>query len=140
MPARHEVFLAEDNAGDVNLLRIALKQNDVDCQLEVYSDGATALTALLHAEAVLDGQPELFVLDLNLPQVDGITLLKRLRSSAVFKDAPVIIWTTSDAPEDRSRSEKFGASRHICKPINLSAFLRLGGVIKEMLEELHVQR
>jgi len=135
MPGKTLIFLADDNPGDVTLLRIALSDNGVDCDLAVFSDGANALAEIVRAESTVEGQPELFVLDLNLPKVDGITLLKRLRSSDVFHHTPVIIWTSSDSPSDQLKSHESGADRHVCKPAKLAAFLGLGGLIKGMLEE-----
>lgn len=135
MPPKHPVFLAEDNPGDIDLLRAALDRSGVECDLSVCTDGASALAAIARAETLGAGRrPELFVLDLNLPKVDGLTILRRLRSSAVFRHTPVIMWTTSTASKDQIQSAEFGVNQHIHKPSNLREFIGLGGVIKQILD------
>lgn len=133
MPDKHSVFLAEDNPGDADLFRLALSKSGLNYNLSVCTDGAAALAAIAHAEsAIVDRRPELFVFDLNLPKVDGLALLRRLRSGKVFRETPVIIWTTSELSKDRLQSNEFGA-RHIRKPPNLREFMELGGAIRDIL-------
>jgi CheY-like chemotaxis protein len=133
MPQRVLIFVAEDNAADANLLRIALRESQVECDLEVFSDGASALAAVAQVETASHAQPALFVLDLNLPKVNGMTLLARIRGSATFRRIPIIVWTSSDSPEDQIASERSGADRFISKPNDLDTFLRLGEMAKGLL-------
>ena len=136
MSDKHAVFLAEDNPGDADLFRLALTKSGLHYDLSVCTDGAAALAAIAQAEnARADKRPELFVLDLNLPKVDGFALLRRLRRSPVFRETPIILWTTSDASKDRLQSREFGANQHILKPSTLREFMALGGVIKGILDE-----
>jgi DNA-binding response OmpR family regulator len=121
-----QIFIAEDNAADVNLLRIALRESQVECELAVFNDGAAALAAIVEANL----RPALFILDVNLPNVNGITILARIRTNTVFDRTPVIVWTTSDSLEDKQRSENSGADQHVCKPTDLSSFLRIGELVK----------
>jgi DNA-binding response OmpR family regulator len=127
------IFVAEDNVADATLLRIALHESQVDCDLEVFNDGATALEAVAQAETAFELRPDLFVLDLNLPHVNGMTILARIRRSPAFQGVPVIVWTSSDAPADRIESVKSGADRFISKPHNLETFLRLGELAKGLI-------
>jgi DNA-binding response OmpR family regulator len=124
-----QIFIAEDNAADVNLLRIALRESRVECELAVFCDGASALAAVVEANL----RPSLFILDVNLPNVNGIAILARIRTSTVFGRTPVIVWTTSDAPEDKMRSEKCGADKHVCKPTDLASFLRIGELVRQTI-------
>jgi DNA-binding response OmpR family regulator len=125
--------VAEDNAADAHLLRIALRESQVDCDLEVFNDGADALAAVAQAETLAGMLPALFVLDLNLPHVSGMTILARIRGSAAFQEIPVIVWSSSDAPSDKLESVKSGADRFICKPSDLETFLRLGEMAKGLI-------
>jgi DNA-binding response OmpR family regulator len=124
-----QIFIAEDNAADVNLLRIALRESLVECELAVFCDGAAALAAVVEGSL----RPALFILDVNLPNVNGMTILSRIRTSTVFGRTPVIVWTTSEAPEDKMRSEKCGADRHVCKPTDLASFLRIGELVRQTI-------
>ena len=74
------------------------------------------------------------MLDLNLPKVDGIALLRRLRESEQWKTLPVIVITSSDAPEDRAEAKALGAS-YFRKPANYEAFLKPGPILQNFLED-----
>jgi CheY-like chemotaxis protein len=126
------IFLAEDSPADVYLFREALKAHDIECNLLVCSDGEKAMSFLLKAEK--DGPvPEVFVLDLNLPKIDGREILRRLRDSSRFAQAPVIILTSSDDPIDRADCMNLGADRYVRKAAKVSEFLKIGGIVKAMI-------
>jgi len=127
------VFCAEDNQSDIYLLRLALEMNGVNCELRVFSDGEQALHCVKDAEAGQCEGPDIFILDLNLPKLDGHALLRHLRQTAKFGQVPVIIWTSSDSPRDREMSDSLVASRHVQKPSTVSAFMELGGIVKGLL-------
>jgi len=135
---RDLIFIAEDNPADVDLLKMALSKHGVHCDLTVFTDGSAALEAIGRAELKPDLRPDLFVIDLNLPKVDGISVLRRIRESLVFNHAPIMVWTTSDHPRDQLRSMEFGADTHVTKPGTLMGFLGLGDVIKGMLKKVAV--
>ena len=78
-------------------------------------------------------QPRLFVLDLNLPKVDGFTILRHLRASARFSHSLVIVLTSSDNPADRIESLELGATRFLRKAESVIDFLDIGREIKSML-------
>ncbi len=129
-----DVLLAEDNPSDVYLIREALREHDVECNLRVASDGKDALSIL--SGAASDGGAgaiSLVILDLNLPRHDGIEILQKLRESPVLEHIPVVILTSSDSPRDRLIANELGATRYLRKPSNLEAFLSLGAVFKELL-------
>src|ERR1035438_5922778 len=127
-----EVLLAEDNAADVYLIREALREHSVNCQLHVASDGQEVLEALM-GDSPRAGRLKLIILDLNLPRHDGIEILERLRDAGLGH-IPVVILTSSDSQRDRDMAIRLGAVRFLRKPSELEQFLSLGAVFKELLE------
>jgi CheY-like chemotaxis protein len=132
MYTRPAIVLVEDSPADCYLFQEALKAHSVETDLTVFHDGEDALSFLVTAEAV-GPQPQLFVLDLNLPRVDGFTLLQHLRASARFAHSLVIVLTSSNNPADRAESLKLGATRFLRKAENVTDFLDIGREIKRML-------
>ncbi len=127
------VFLAEDNEGDVFLVRRALQRNGVDYELVVARNGEEALKFVSESEAgPISAWPHIFILDLNLPRFDGIQILSRIRSSVGFPKAPVIILTSSDSPHDRQFALEGGANEYFRKPNDLESFMKLGDVIRNL--------
>jgi CheY-like chemotaxis protein len=132
---RASIFLAEDSPADVYLFREALKAHGVECDLLVFDDGQAAMSFLHRAER--DGPaPDMFVLDLNLPRIDGRAILKHLRDCSRFTGSPVLILTSSQNPEDREESVKLGANRYVQKAANVNDFLKIGGIVKSMIREM----
>jgi DNA-binding response OmpR family regulator len=124
-----QVLLVEDNPADANLVEEALAEADVDCDLSIMSDGAQAVDFIDR----LDRSPALVLLDLNLPKIGGETVLERLRSSPHGKTAKVLVISSSDAPSDRERVRRLGATDYFRKPTSLAEFMRLGPIVKAML-------
>lgn len=129
MPIR--IILVEDNPADVYLLEEALRAHDIAYELEWIADGEQALTRL--SGTPNGGQPNLILLDLNLPRVDGKELLAAIRRTPTLGDTPVAILTSSDSPSDRRDTEALGADCYIKKPPTLDEFLAIGRVIKELV-------
>ena len=121
-----EILLVEDNAGDVRLTLEALKEGKVRNNLSVARDGVEALSFLKrdgsYAEAA---RPDLILLDLNLPRMDGRELLGHIKSDEDLKTIPVVVLTTSKAEEDIIRTYKLHANCYITKPVDLDQFLRV---------------
>lgn len=126
-----QVLLAEDNAADVYLIREALREHSVNCDLRVAPDGQEVLEVLTNDASQLE-QLKLIILDLNLPRHDGIEILERLRSTAL-QHIPVVVLTSSDSQRDRDMAIQLGAVRFLRKPSELEQFLSLGAVFKELL-------
>src|SRR6516164_2377202 len=101
------ILLAEDNPGDIWLVREALRQHEIKCELEVVSDGEKMLSFIqsLDLNANLPC-PDLLLLDLHLPKRDGIEVLVHLRSSERCGRTRVIVLTSSDAPADHLFAER----------------------------------
>jgi CheY-like chemotaxis protein len=127
-----QVLLAEDNAADVYLIREALREHGVICELRVAVDGQEVLEALTGASANVS-ELKLIILDLNLPRHDGIEILERLRDTGC-RNIPIVVLTSSDSQRDRDLAMKLGAVRFLRKPSGLEQFLSLGAVFKELLE------
>ena len=120
------ILLVEDNSSDEKLTLLALKTCGVDNQVAVARDGAAALKHLFGDgdERTADPPelPKLVLLDLKLPKVDGLDVLRRIRSDARTKLVPVIVLTSSLQDEDVIQSYSLGANAYIRKPVDFSVF------------------
>jgi chemotaxis family two-component system response regulator Rcp1 len=126
------ILLVEDNAGDVRLTREALREGHVRNTLSVAVDGAEALTMLRHKP--LPGEaprPDLVLLDLNLPKVDGRQVLAEMKSDPDLRRIPVVVLTTSKAEEDVLRSYDLHANSYITKPVDLDQFIKVVQAIED---------
>jgi CheY-like chemotaxis protein len=126
------IVIVEDNPADVLLVRETLKSYGLTFSLEHYSNGEDAARAI----ATMAEAPNLFLLDLNIPRVPGLDLLKMVRASPAMSDVRTAILTSSQAAEDRRRSEQFGADAYIVKPQSYYEFVTLvGGAIRGLLTD-----
>jgi len=134
------ILLAEDNDGDVFLVRRALQKRGVSHELIVAHNGEEALFWLNgHAgEEMKADAPDLILLDLNLPRVDGAQLLSHIRKSDSFSCTPVIVLTSSDSPKDRQMAMDLGANLYFRKPTDLASFMELGRIIEETLKAVPI--
>jgi chemotaxis family two-component system response regulator Rcp1 len=128
---RRRLLVVEDNPTDALLLRRALTEHGVDYEMVVVGDGEEAIEYL---EKCKGAKPELIIVDLNLPKEDGIEVLKVYRGSPSFIETQMVILTSSDSPSERQRAEIIGVDAYLRKPIELDAFLALGGTLKKLLE------
>jgi CheY-like chemotaxis protein len=128
--------LAEDNDGDVFLVRRALEKRGLSHELMVAHNGEEALAWLdAHArEENKDSEPDLILLDLNLPRIDGAQLLSHIRKSDSFSHTPVIVLTSSDSPKDRQMALELGANLYFRKPTDLASFMDLGRIVEETVK------
>jgi CheY-like chemotaxis protein len=133
---KSHILLVEDNLGDVFLFREALKAAGVNYEITVISDGAEALRFVEDPNQYRGKRiPDLAVLDLNLPKVEGTEVLEAMRSNPDLTNVPVAVMTSSPSPRDRERAVQLGARRFITKPLDLDEFLKIGTVLKELLQE-----
>jgi two-component system, chemotaxis family, response regulator Rcp1 len=113
-----DIFLVEDNPGDVFLIEEALRESGQPFRLETAADGFTALERLSHC----NGQPrcpDLILLDLNLPGLSGHQILEHIKKNARTRHLPVIILSSSQAPDDVRRAYDQYANGYVSKPCNL---------------------
>lgn len=134
--SKSRILLVEDNPGDVELLRLALKKAGLDCELTVLDDGAEALALVRQQGKYADAKvPHLAVLDLNVPKYDGIEILAAMRANPAYAEVRVAVLSSSSSPRERANIAQFQVSRFITKPLDLDEFLRIGVVLKELLGE-----
>ncbi len=121
-----DVLLIEDNPGDVRLTREALKEARISVNLHVAYDGLEAMK-MLHQEAPYSGlpMPDLVLLDLNMPRMDGREVLRRIKTDAKLKHIPVVILTTSGAEKDIAQAYGLHANCYITKPVELDQFMEI---------------
>jgi len=134
MSSVKRVLLVEDNPGDVCILRIALKQAAVDCELTVLKDGEEALTYVRRAAKYADAEcPDLAILDMTLPKHDAAEILTAMRSSEKMSHVRAVIMTSLASPQELTRVRKLGIEAEIVKPGNLDDFLQVGVLLKSIL-------
>ena len=128
-----QILLAEDNPADVRLLQEAFKESRTGSTLSVVFDGVEAL-AFLRREGRYSAvpQPDLLVLDLNMPKKDGRQVLAEMKADPGLRAIPVMILSSSSLPEDQRTAAALGAVRYIVKPQEFSEFLQLVHVIEDL--------
>jgi two-component system, chemotaxis family, response regulator Rcp1 len=126
------VLLVEDNPGDVRLTREAFREANMLIQLHVASDGVEAMAFVRQEAAHADApRPDLILLDLNLPRMDGREVLALIKGDKNLKTIPTIILTTSGTQADILRSYQLHANAYVSKPLQLDAFQSLVSCINE---------
>lgn len=119
-----EILLVEDNPGDVILIEESLKEGKFKVKLTVVDDGTEAISYLKRETPYLNApKPDLVILDLNLPRVDGHQILKTIREMDEFKQIPVVILTTSNVGGDIKKAYDAGATCFITKPFGFNNFM-----------------
>lgn len=129
------ILVAEDNSGDVSLIRLALAERGVALEVVVQADGEKAMEFLGEVDAGRRECPALVVLDLNLPRIGGREVLERIRCSPACGRIPVVVFSSSDSARDRHEAEGLGASLYLKKPSNLDDFLAVGTLLKGLIEK-----
>ena len=121
-----EILLVEDNPGDIQLTREALDDCKMINNLHVAEDGEKALNFLFKTEGYEKSpKPDLIILDLNLPKVDGREVLEKIKLDDKLKLIPVVVLTTSKADEDILKMYKLHANCYITKPLNIDRFFEV---------------
>jgi two-component system, response regulator len=116
---RVEILLAEDNAEDAEMTLRALKRNNLANRVHWVKDGAEALEYLLGASQ----PPKLVLLDIKMPKVDGIEVLRRLKENPATRGIPVVVMTSSNEERDVVDSYRLGVNSYIVKPVQFDAFM-----------------
>ncbi len=120
------ILLVEDNPDDELLAIRALKKNNISNEVVVARDGVEALDYLFgtgaHAGRDMSEMPQIILLDLKLPKIDGLEVLRRLRSDERTKLLPVVVLTSSREEQDLTESYSLGANSYIRKPVNFTRF------------------
>lgn len=121
-----EILLVEDNPDDAGLVIRALKKHNLANHLVHVSDGAEALDFIFckakYADRKIDDKPKVILLDLKMPKVDGLQVLKTIREDQRTKYIPVVIMTSSNEESDIVESYKLGTNSYIVKPVDFDNF------------------
>lgn len=122
-----EILLVEDNPNDVELTLRALKKHNLANKVYVVKDGAEALEFIFgtgaYAERDINYNPKVILLDLKLPKVDGLEVLRRIKSDERTKVIPVVVLTSSKEERDLVESYRLGANSYITKPVDFDKFV-----------------
>ena len=125
------ILLVEDNADDEELTLLALAKHNIANEVHVVRDGAEALDFLFatgpYAERTESRLPAVILLDLKLPKIDGLEVLRRLRADERTKYIPVVILTSSREEQDLVKGYMNGANSYIVKPVEFEAFINAVG-------------
>jgi CheY-like chemotaxis protein len=113
------ILLVEDDPDHELLTKRALKKSNIANDIRVARDGEEAIGLLLGEDAI---QPQVILLDLKLPKVDGLEVLRRIRTSEATRMLPVVVLTSSDEERDLVRSYQLGVNSYIRKPVNFNDF------------------
>lgn len=121
-----EILLVEDGLLDARLAIAALRRLPFRVRLTLATDGDEAVRCLLRqAEFGEMPRPDIVLLDLVLPKVDGLEILKLIRTTEKLRAIPVVVLTASNSPEDRCRCESFRVDHFLSKPVRLDRFIEL---------------
>jgi len=122
-----EILLVEDNPNDVELTMRALQKQNLASKVFVVKDGAEALEFIFatgaFAERKIENRPKVVLLDLKLPKVDGIEVLRRIKSDERTKQTPVVMLTSSQEERDVLDTYNLGVNSYIVKPVDFSNFV-----------------
>jgi CheY-like chemotaxis protein len=120
------IVLAEDNANDVELTLAALRENHVLNEVTVVRDGAEALDYLHRRNGYasrVGGNPALLLLDLKMPKVDGVEVLRQVKSDPALRTIPVVVLTSSREEQDLIRTYDLGVNAYVVKPVDFHEFI-----------------
>ncbi len=123
-----EILLVEDNPNDAELTIRALKKQNLANSLHWVKDGAEALDYIYakgeYFDRELENRPKVILLDLNLPKIDGLEVLKKIKEDKSTKMIPVVVLTSSREEEDMVKSYNYGVNSYIVKPVDFDKFVK----------------
>lgn len=132
----HRILLVEDNSADVFLMETSIEIDQVPMSLQVAGDGVVAMELL--EQELRGGQlPELVLLDLNMPRMNGFEVLAALKASEDLQALPVVVFTTSTASIDRVRVQELGANAFLSKP---SGFTEVAQLLQSIVDVLRGEK
>lgn len=138
------ILLIEDNLDHARLIQLILDRKNVRAQVQVARDGVEAMSFLSHSSlSALPKKvvrPDLILLDLNMPRVDGRDLLRQLRSTHSLKDIPVVVLSTSEKVDDKVYAARAGAAAYLGKSVGFDAFSKMLSEIAELPALRNVKR
>ncbi len=127
-----EVLLVEDSPSDARLTEEAFRDGKIANRLTIVTDGLEALAYLRRTGAYAKApRPDLILLDLNLPKMDGREVLRLIKTDDALKTIPVVVLTTSEADQDVLKAYEYHANCYIRKPVDLARFLQIVSMIED---------
>jgi two-component system, chemotaxis family, response regulator Rcp1 len=128
-----EILLVDDNPGDIELTKVALRDAKIMNEVHVARDGAEALAFLRGQGEFADApRPDLVLLDLKMPKVDGFQVLAEMRAEPALRSIPVIVMSSSDAEKDLVRAYDAQISAYLVKPSNFDEYFNAIRTVKEL--------
>lgn len=125
-PSIVEILLVEDNPDDIELTIRALRKSNLSNHIAIARDGAEAIDYIFcegeYADRRIEDTPRLIMLDLKLPKVDGLEVLRRIKTDERTKSIPVVVLTSSQEQSDVIRSYDLGVNSYVVKPVNFESF------------------
>ena len=128
MPEGIQIFLIEDDADDIELLEVSLKDNKIEYSMDVVMEGDKVEDYIMNCKKL----PNIIVMDFNLPRVHGREIIKQIKSNKEFQNIPLLVLTTSTAREDIEYSYQMGADSFITKPTTIQGFNATVGTIVQL--------
>lgn len=115
---------------------MALEEHCVDCDIVVFADGSQLLDHMRKSGSGLqDLAPDLLLLDLNLPKMDGLEILQSIRETPAFATVPVAVLSSSSSTRERAQLEAFNIRTFITKPSDLDKYLEIGEIVRNLLDQ-----
>jgi chemotaxis family two-component system response regulator Rcp1 len=124
------IVVLEDNEPDLLMIKRSIQEAGVDCDLTTFTDGAEALT---YVKDPCSPIPDLMILDVNVPKVEGTLVLKSVRDNPGWAEVGVLMFTSTQDPEETSRVKMLGANDLLTKPMDLDGYARIGRAVREWL-------
>jgi CheY-like chemotaxis protein len=126
-PGAVQILLVEDDPHDLELALRALRKSGISNRVEIARDGAEAIDYILcegaHSARKISETPRVILLDLKLPKIDGLEVLRRVKGDPRTKMIPIVVLTSSKQQQDVVESYKLGVNSYIVKPVNFESFI-----------------
>jgi two-component system, response regulator len=120
-----DILLVEDNTNDVELTMLAFKKNQMTSNIQVARDGIEALDCLIGTNSTQPLTPKMILLDLKLPKMDGLEVLRKIKAQPDIKTIPVIVLTSSQEDQDVRECYSLGVNSYIVKPVDFEKFVEV---------------
>ncbi len=130
-PDVFNVLLVDDEPGDIELAKLALAESPYQCQVMVAENGKEAMAVLRREDGRTGPVPDLVLLDLNMPQMNGREVLKEMKSDPALATIPVVVLTTSDVERDVVATYGLGAAGYITKPVDVEDLFQAIHAVEE---------